>query len=338
MNRLLDSFRLDDNRTYTIMYFFVFLLILVVIALFFVLYLMFRDGQSFSKIISLFNSLPTILTNYKLYFFGATIFIIIIGIVISSQTTNNCANSSAPTNNNAIVSKPSIFWKPDTALNPLDPTNLRITSSDWQAKNCEGLTLGAEIIIFNTRALIESKPYRHILHRGSSDIYNYPGYSPGSAPVGSGGINDGLPSEMSPGILIDRITNDLLIFVDTDPDVNSPFSYSYRESVRINDLPLNKAFYLHLVINKKVLEVYINCRLAGTKVLHGKPRNVGNEWFGRTGFATAQAVVQNVNLWDGPINTFDLMNLCKKPIVIKKEIVDLASSGSLPSFNCGITR
>lgn len=313
------------------MYFLMFITGLVSIGALITIILMFTNGLTFSQIINTVVSLPTNVTNYILYGFGILVFITIIMMLVRSQSSD-CKASYSSTNNGQIsVNKPSVFWKPDTALNPLDPTNLRVSSSQYQPKNCNGLTLGVEMIIFDTRSNINV--YKHILHRGSADLSNYRGTNPGVQ--GTGSIEDGLPSEMSPGILIDKLTNDLIVFVDTDNTENSSTTNAYRESVRINDLPLNKAFYLHLVINNKILEVYINCRLAGTRLLHGKPRNVANEWYGRTGFI-GQAIIQNLNLWDGPLSTFDLMTLCGKKIVIKKEITDLASSGNLPSFNCQI--
>jgi hypothetical protein len=329
MDRLHDAFKIDNSTVYIIMYFLMFITSVIGIGLVISIILMFTNGLTFSQIINTVISLPTSVTNYILYGFAIFIFITIITMLVRSQSSDCKAEYSSTNNSQVSVSKPSVFWRPDTALNPLDPTNLRVSSSEYQPKNCNGLTLGIEMIIFDTRS--NTNVYKHILHRGSADLLNYRGGSPGVQ--GIGGIEDGLPSEMSPGIFIDKLTNDLIVFVDTDNTENSSTTNAYRESVRINDLPLNKAFYLHLVINNKVLEVYINCRLAGTRLLHGNPRNVANEWYGRTGFI-GQAIIQNLNLWDGPLNTFDLMNLCAKKIVIKKEITDLASSGTLPSFNC----
>jgi hypothetical protein len=333
MDRLLDSFKIDDYRAYSIMYFLIFLLTLFIISIIIAVVLLFRNGTvSITKLFDSTITLPTVSTSYILYGLGVFVFIVIVAILYRSQTSCNLSLKDKP---DSLV--PSVFWKPDTAVNTFDPRNLRITSDEWQPKTCTGLSLGAEIVIFNSRTAISSSPYRHILHRGSSDLYNYSGNAPGSAPAGAGGLNDGLPSEMSPGIFIDRHTNDIIVYVDTETEKisNSANKFAFRESIRINDLPLNVPFYLHLVISSKVLEIYVNCRLAGTKVLHGKPRNVQNEWFGRTGFATSQAIVQNLTLWDGALNTFELMKLCKNKIVIKKEIWDIASNINLPALNLG---
>ena len=62
------------------------------------------------------------------------------------------------------------------------------------------------------------------------------------------------------------------------------------------------------------------------------------QWYGRSGFAAAQGIAQNLTLWDGPLNTFDIMKLCKKKIQIKKEAWELLMSGALPILNiskCG---
>jgi hypothetical protein len=262
-----------------------------------------------------------------MYAFAAVVFIAIVYMLIRSQS-GNIAQTFA-----VVAGKPSSrsFWQPDKLENPIDPRNLTVI--DWNPKNCADITLGAEMVIFNSRASSITSPYRHLLHRGSNDLSSTRPEAPGHA----GGLNDGLPSEMSPGVFMDRYTNDLIIFVDTDPVdlIYKDVKHSFRESIRVNDIPLNVPFYLHLTLSGKVLEVYVNCRLAGTKLLHGNPRGVENTWFGRTGFAPAQAVVQNLTLWDGLLKTHDVMNQCPSgKIQIKKETWDLGIAGNLPSAKC----
>jgi hypothetical protein len=338
MDRLLDSFKVADNEAYSIMYFIVFAVILTIILVVIGGIFMLKSGFTPQYFLSKVPIPPNVAVNSILYFFAGAVFIVIIYMLIKSQT--NYSIGTLEPDNQGVIPLNKTFWKPATLENPLDPRNLRVTESEWKPKKCNGLTLGVEIVIFNSRAPSVSSPYRHLLYKGSSDLQSFEQNAPGSAPLGAGGLNDGLPSEMSPGVFLDRFTNDIIVFVDTDPvdAIYSNVNHAFRESIRINDLPLNVPFYLHLTLNGKVLEVYVNCRLAGTKLLHGKPRSVPNEWFGRTGFATAQAIVQNLTLWDGVLNTFDLMKLCGSKIQIKKETWDLAIAGNLPSIGvskCG---
>jgi len=341
MDQLLDSYKVASNHAYAIMYFLIFAVILTIILVVVGVIFMLKSGITPAFLLSKVpvSSFPNVGLNSVLYFFAGAVFVCIIFVLLRSQLFSDNTRTLAPDNQGKIPPNKT-FWQPATLENPIDPRNLRITEEDWNPKNCDGLTMGVEIVIFDSRAPSVASPYRHLLYRGSSDLTGFAQNSPGSAPIGAGGLNDGLPSEMSPGVFIDRFTNDLIIFVDTDPvdAVYSHIKHAFRESIRINDLPLNVPFYLHLTLNGKVLEVYVNCRLAGTKLLHGRPRRVGNDWYGRTGFATAQAVVQNLTLWDGVLNTFDLMKLCSSKIQIKKETWDLAISGNLPSLSvsqCG---
>lgn len=350
MDRLLDSFKVTNNHTYTIMYFLIFAGVVLIIFGAIGLVYFIRNGftlQPFTNALSQAGQavqpyLPNIALNTVLYILAGVIFVLILYILIGSPQRD-----LVPKDNQGIIPNNKLFWQPESTDNPLDPRNLRVRQEDWQAANCNGMSLGAEMVIFNSRAPSANSPYRHILHRGSEDLSLYEPSSSSSssssspgAVAGSGGLADGLPSEMSPGVFIDRFTNDLIIYVDTDP-VDTVFTnsvHAFRESIRVNDIPLNIPFYLHLSVNGKVMEVYINCKLAGTKLLHGKLRAMPTEWYGRTGFATAQAIVQNLTLWDGPLNTFDVMKLCKKKIHIKKESWDLLASGSIPILNiskCG---
>ena len=201
-----------------------------------------------------------------------------------------------------------IFWTPAKTPNPQDPTDLLLVSDDFPMTGPETYSMGLEVLITDTRTSDKFGPYRHLAHRGTDDLKRFIPNSPGSQPKGAGALNDGLPSQMNPGIFIDQFSNDLLIFVDTDPIGLG--NETYRESVRIPDSPLNKAFYIHLTVHDRLLEVYINCRLAATKLLHGIPRAVPNEWFGRVGFARSRAIVQNMRLWDSNLYAIEIRNMC----------------------------
>lgn len=305
MDRLLGSFRLALTETYAINYF---LIGLVIVALL---------GGSFYQTNGIVPYIPSPNTtrNLVLYGLGAGVFILVIFALIQSQTPKGLASANpfAPS-----IPNYKTFWtsvNQNAAALESDPSSrLALTQEDWNPVNAD-LSLGVELLIQDSRALTSTNPYRCLFYKGSADLSTYDPNSPGLGPQGSGGLSDGLPAEMSPGIFIDRATNDIIVYVDTDPIdpiyTKMSLAKSFRESIRINDLPLNIPFHLHLILSQKVLEVYVNCRLAGTKLLHGLPRVVGNNWFGLTGFSPANAQVQNLTLFDGALNSMQLMKLCK---------------------------
>jgi hypothetical protein len=110
---------------------------------------------------------------------------------------------------------------------------------------------------------------------------------------------------MNPGVFLDPLTNDLLVFVDT---VNG--SQSFRESLRVPDLPLKTPFRLGIVVSNRTLDVYINCRLEDTKLLQGTPKPVEMTVYGEAGSNPAPLQLQNVYLWSNAITTADMTSLC----------------------------
>jgi len=200
------------------------------------------------------------------------------------------------------------FWTPASSANPQDPHNLTLLSDDFPMSGPETYSVGIELMIVDSRTVDQFGPYRHLVHRGTDDLSKFAPNTPGSDRKGSGGLNDGLPTQMNPGLFVDQFSNDLIIFVDTDPIQGD--GQAYRESVRIPDAPLNKPFYVHITVHDRLLEVYMNCRLAATKLLHGTPRAVPNDWFGRTGFSRAKGIIQNMSLWDSNLYAIELRNMC----------------------------
>jgi len=80
--------------------------------------------------------------------------------------------------------------------------------------------------------------------------------------------------------------------------------------VRIRDIPLDIPFRLGIVVNERVLEVYLNCKLEVTKLLTHKPKKVENKWFGVAGAAAANDQIQNLYLWKRPLVSTDMRYLC----------------------------
>jgi hypothetical protein len=210
-----------------------------------------------------------------------------------------------------------MFWKPGTSADKTTKNALTITSDEFPMTSPATYSVGFELMVADTRANDIQGPFRHIIHRGSNDIRNFTRNSPGSIPKGRGDLNDGLPSEMNPGIFVDQFTNDIIIFVDTDPIKEG--NQAFRESIRLTDIPLRKPFSLHVTLHEQILEIYVNCRLAGSKILNGLPRAVSNNWFGLAGFSAAPAIIQNVKLWDIDLYASEIRNMCPK-IIISKDV------------------
>jgi len=207
-----------------------------------------------------------------------------------------------------------LFWKPSAHIF----SNLEIPAKAiHDFKNSE-YTTQLDLILYNTRAFNSTSdgPWRHIYHRGSNELRatTATGFilNP-CASNNSGTLPEfGLPKHMNPGVFLDPNTNDIIIFIDT---VNG--SATYRESIRIKDIPMDIPFRLGLTVKGHVLEVYLNCKLEVTKVLSGEPKRVENVWYGLAGSAAAQAQIQNLYIWTSPLFTQDIATLCK----------------SLPTFN-----
>lgn len=185
------------------------------------------------------------------------------------------------------------YWSPSAQF-----TNLLVDSEAPTELSDSSYSLMLEIKLLNSRnyGSIEG-PYRHIFHRGSDELQ--------TRALGGSLPKFGLPKRLNPGIFLDPNTNDILVFVDTMIG-NEPS----RESVRIQDLPLDIPFRLGVVLNGRVLEVYLNCRLEVTKVLTGTPKHVENVYYGLSGSASAAAMLQNLSIWKSPLVANDMRTLC----------------------------
>lgn len=196
------------------------------------------------------------------------------------------------------------FWPPSKNF-----TNLIVPlKKDIPNFRDDSFTMLIDVVLLDSRNYKTTEgPYRQIIHRGSADLAKADDAIAGFL---ANVINQplppfGLPKRMNPGVFLDPNTNDLLVFVDS-----ALGSQTFRESVRIADMPLDTPFRIGIVLSNRVLEVYINCRLEVTKVLSGIPKRVEHEWYGLAGSAAAQAQVQNLYIWNRPLTAVDMRPLC----------------------------
>lgn len=189
-----------------------------------------------------------------------------------------------------VMSTASVFWGPSTKTTDL-LVPLKLAP---QGFHDDTYSMNMDVRLDDTRNYGATEaPYRHLVHRGSNELAG------GSLPP------FGLPKRLNPGLFLDPNTNDMLVFVDTTYG-----SETLRESLRIADLPMGVPFRIGVVINHRVLEVYLNCKLEATKILTGLPKQVENEWYGVAGSAHVQGLTRNLTLWKEALSAEDLRALC----------------------------
>ena len=304
MDQLIDSLKVSRSESSTVFYIFLVVLGLCILGGSFTTYL-FLKVYSVAQLQTRF---PTVPVNQLLYGIAA---IVIVTIILTLLGANlDISISRKNTGINRALPPSTVFWKPASGPNPQDPINLRVESDEFPMSKPDNYSMALEVSVYDSRSDNTAGPYRHIVHRGTDELVKGKPDVPGT---GQGGLADGLPTQMNPGIFLDKFTNDLIVFVDTDPVKQG--DTGFRESVRISDIPLKKPFYVHVSVHDQILEVYVNCRLAATKLLQGSPRAVPNDWYGRIGFARAAALIQNLRLWDIDLYAFEVLKLCP-PIVV----------------------
>lgn len=226
-----------------------------------------------------------------------------------------------------VRSSARLFWPPGPVY-----TNLQIPAGAAAGGEfpSNSYSLIFDCVLYNTREFnTTGGPWRQILHHGSDELKAtnvggavLKGYAANSF---SGPLPQfGLPNRMNPGIFLDPNINDIIIFIDSDAG-----SQSYRESVRLVDIPMDIPFRIGINVSGQVLEVYLNCKLEITKVLSGTPRQVEDVWYGLAGSAAAQAQIQNLYIWPRPLSADEMSAVCdpaKLTFSTKRAICDAADS------------
>jgi hypothetical protein len=321
MDRLFDSLKISRAQASSSFNIFVFVIVICCLAAIFTLFIFLKNGGSMLQ--ELQASFPSVAVNTVLYICAGTVMFMILVMLFNSQYEVYFQPKNIGINRN--FPPYSTFWQTSKLENPHDPFNQMVLSDEFPMSRADVYTMSIELNIADTRAGEAQGPYRHILHRGTNELQNFTPNSPGSIPKGRGDLNDGLPLQMNPGVFIDQFTNDLVIFIDTDPVDHG--NQAYRESLRVADIPVKTPFRLHITVHDQIAEVYINCKLATTKLLHGSPRAVPNDWYGRIGFARSQSIFQNMNLWDIDLYAIEISKMCP-PII-------MPTKGSPTSMKCG---
>jgi len=220
------------------------------------------------------------------------VFVVVVTYLVMGKSVMDVVRYFTP---NLIPKSTTVYWKSKRVWPPSGTTtNLTAYPSQFGTLQDISYSFNMDLVLKETRTNATNGIHRHIFHRGSDE---YASATPANV----------LPRRMNPGVFLDPLTNDLLIFVDTLGG-----STGYRESLRIADLPLGAPFRLGLALNNRVLDVYIDCRLEETKLLKGTPRTVENRLYGVAGPSSAPVQLQNVYCWDTPLPANDFTALCGK--------------------------
>jgi hypothetical protein len=254
---------------------------------------------------------------YGLFF----LFLVIVLVVLSNKRFRSLPIIGTMMEKRETNRKAKVYWE-NTLANPVLKVNTSELPSGFQGDN---YTMLLDLVWLNTRSLAKKGVLRHIVHKGSDELQMNmdsgatqmcPMTGSGSGSGSSGMTPSGLPQRMNPGIFADPYLNDILLYIDTEYE-----NKHIRESVRIADIPMDVPFRLAIVVQKRSLEVYINCRLEVSKVLNGMPLQVDPAWYGRAGQAPFVGQIQNLKLWPIALTTNQLSTQCPMPIEFKnKEI------------------
>jgi hypothetical protein len=304
MDRLLRSMKDSANQASAAYYIYIVTVVLFTVLAAILVFLYIKLGS----IQAIQQAFPNIPFQRVLYLIAGLVILMIVLMLFNSQYEVYFQKRQTDGVYSRTLPSSKMFWSPASTPNPQDPMGLKITSSEFPMTSSDTYTMGIVLYVGDSRSTDKTGPYRHILHRGTDDLIKFVRDSPGSVPRGRGDLNDGLPHQMNPGLFLDPYTNDLLIYIDTDPYIGGQAN---RESLRISDLPLKKPFHVHVVVQSNMVEVYINCRLAVSKILNGMPRAVPNDWYGRIGFARAAVVPQDLTLWDTDLHALEIRKQCK---------------------------
>lgn len=209
-----------------------------------------------------------------------------------------------------VKSQDATFW---TDSNSVTALSLSQTELPANFPTRFGYTIMFDTMIFNSRAPMSAisgglPPYRHLLHRGSSDLGNAgtPAGCGGGGKTSSTSATTGLPQFMNPGFLADPTTNDIIVFFNTDAGI---------ESARISNLQLVTPYRIGLVVYQGFFEIYVGCKLLTTQLFKGTPLAINPSGvYALAGPFAMSAKIQNLRLWSTNLPVQQIVNECMIPM------------------------
>lgn len=170
-----------------------------------------------------------------------------------------------------------------------DPASAGEKSKFTNILSC-GFTLQMDLYV--NRNLELSEMERVITYRASRPV--------GTSLVKSRSLIANFP-ESNLLIYLQKDTNDLVVSAVTQPS-NPDSAVKNVESVpTVLNVPLRKPFRLTVVLLPQLLEVYINGRFRGSRVLKDQPINTPNQFFGTPDAFSRTVKFRNLCYWSRPL-------------------------------------
>jgi hypothetical protein len=218
------------------------------------------------------------------------------------------------------------------------PSALYISPKDSITTRPSQLVVMFDIFIQSSKAPAIGS-YRHILHRGSDEYNQLAGTAITQNIVGNAATDKTyeaatagaermqgipLPTQMGPGVFLHPYRNDIVFFMQTEASPASVIGYDilYLESTVLEDVPLKEWFRITIMVNGTFMDIYKDGELMKSIVLKGKIRPVTNQWFGRSGPAAFNGVLQNLKLYNGILSPAEIKTAASAAFPAKPQIKD----------------
>lgn len=101
-------------------------------------------------------------------------------------------------------------------------------------------------------------------------------------------------------------TNDLVVSAITLRDPNNPLTATVESTPTILNVPVRQPFRITVVLVSRVLEVYLNGRLFGTKTFRYSLRSGAGYFFGPPEIYRGSVRIMNVQYWDRALNSAEV--------------------------------
>ena len=229
------------------------------------------SGDSSSMVESIFT--------YSFYIFITCFVIFVLLIIVHYAYTPIFSFSSGDGGIVPIgsgVSDSQLVWKDE-------PPGSLVVSKLEKILPC-GFTLSVDIFIDKDLAL--SNMERMILYRGKNTV----------VPTAANTLNANYP-DSNLLIYLQKDTNDLVVSaITTDP------AGEYVESApTILNVPLRQPFRVTTIFLPTLLEVYMNGRFVGSRILKGKPKQVSTQFLPPPEQFQQTVKVMNLSYWSRPL-------------------------------------
>jgi hypothetical protein len=167
-----------------------------------------------------------------------------------------------------------------------DPSEKNSVTLARSTNERDGVEFTWSVWLYIDDLVYKQGQYRHVFHKGNSEI-------------GPSGL---VEPNNAPGVYIAPNTNALYIIINSYNEIN--------ESIYIDDIPLNKWLNVMIRCQNTVIDVYINGVIAQSLQLKGVPKqNYGDVFTSMNGGFSGY--ISNLWYFDRALGTSDIDNLAK---------------------------